>query len=359
MYNKKEIENMRLRILIIDDDEISGSLAKHILRQSGFLCRNVLSGREGLEAAVNHPPNLILLDKRMPEMDGLETMKLLSDNPVTMDIPVVFLTAEDDHTNELTCLEAGAADFIRKPFVPEIMVQRISRIIEWNRLRRELQKMVQERTTELVRSEQHSRNLSDQIIYALAAAVDAKDEYTNGHSLRVAEYARKISARIGKSEEYQENIYYMGLLHDIGKIGIPDEIIHKTSKLTDEEYATIKEHPTIGANILDQIREMPELSIGAHYHHERYDGRGYPEGISGDDIPEQARILAVADSYDAMTSKRTYHNVKPQEFARSEIQKGRGTQFDPLMADAMLELIDEDKDFMMNDGGETEDGREQ
>ena len=139
----------------------------------------------------------------------------------------------------------------------------------------------------------------------------------------------------------------MGLLHDIGKIGIPDEIIQKNSKLTDEEYNTIRMHPVIGAKILDTIEEMPQLAIGARYHHERFDGKGYPDGLKGFGIPEQARILAVADSYDAMTSKRTYQDITPQSFARSEIEKGKGTQFDPDIADAMLAIIDEDTEFRM------------
>ena len=139
----------------------------------------------------------------------------------------------------------------------------------------------------------------------------------------------------------------MGLLHDIGKIGIPDEIIHKNSRLSDEEYLKIREHPVIGAKILETIEELPQLAIGARYHHERYDGKGYPDGLAGSDIPEQARILTVADSYDAMTSKRTYQDVTPQSFARSEIEAGKGTQFDPLIADAMLALIDEDTEFKM------------
>ena len=154
-----------------------------------------------------------------------------------------------------------------------------------------------------------------------------------------------IAELLEKEDDYKEELYYMGLLHDIGKIGIPDEIIHKSSGLTDEEYQTIRQHPVIGAHILETIEEMPHLSIGAHYHHERFDGTGYPDGLHGYEIPEQARILAVADSYDAMTSTRTYHGVKPQDYARSEIEKGRGTQFDPVMADAMLQLIDNDVDF--------------
>ncbi|MBQ1604754.1 MAG: HD-GYP domain-containing protein, partial [Lachnospiraceae bacterium] len=176
-----------------------------------------------------------------------------------------------------------------------------------------------------------------------------KDNYTKGHSGRVAQYAKEIAQRYGYDEKQQEQIFMMGLLHDVGKIGVPDEVINKPGRLTDEEFARIKEHPVIGHKILSNIREMPELSVGARCHHERYDGRGYPEGIAGEDICEEARIIAVADAYDAMTSNRSYRGVLPQEKVRAEIEKGKGSQFDPRFADIMLEMIDQDKDYLMRD----------
>ena len=141
----------------------------------------------------------------------------------------------------------------------------------------------------------------------------------------------------------------MGLLHDVGKIGIPDAIINKPAKLTEEEFAIIKEHPKKGAQILEHIIDMPELSVGAKWHHERYDGRGYPDGLSGIAIPEEARIIAVADAYDAMSSRRSYRDIIAQEKVRSEIVNGKGTQFDPYFADIMLEMIDEDKEYLMRE----------
>ncbi|MBR1634842.1 MAG: response regulator [Lachnospiraceae bacterium] len=347
MYQKKEIQRAGYRILIIDDDKISCNLTSAVLREHGFKTDSAQSGADGILLAKEKSPDLILLDKQMPQMDGFETNTRLKQDAQTSVIPVVFLTGMDDHENEIRCFEEGAEDFIRKPFVPEVMVQRLMRIIEHTAMLKDLDYIVSERTSELREEEASRRRLSDQIIYALAGAVDAKDEYTNGHSQRVADYAVRIADLLGKDEDYKEELYYMGLLHDIGKIGIPDDIIHKDSKLTDEEYATIRQHPVIGAHILDTIEEMPHLAIGAHYHHERFDGRGYPDGLEGYEIPEQARILAVADSYDAMTSTRTYHDVKPQDYARTEIKNGSGTQFDPVMANAMLKLIDEDVDFEM------------
>ena len=187
------------------------------------------------------------------------------------------------------------------------------------------------------------------VVASLADAIDAKDAYTNGHSRRVAEYSKEIAKRFGYDENAQSKVYMMGLLHDVGKIGVPDAVINKTGKLTDEEFEMIKAHPGIGSRILENIREMPELSAGARWHHERYNGRGYPDGLAGKDIPEEARIIAVADAYDAMSSNRSYRNTLPQEVIRGEIEKGKSGQFDPTFADIMLAMIDEDKDYNMRD----------
>lgn len=192
-------------------------------------------------------------------------------------------------------------------------------------------------------------NFSRQLIHALAKTIDAKDQYTNGHSERVARYARMLAAEMGKDILEQEEIYNIGMLHDIGKIGIPEEIINKTTKLTDEEYNIIKTHPLIGAGILENISEIPDIATGAKWHHERYDGKGYPDGLKGEEIPEIARIIGVADAYDAMASNRSYRKALPQEAVRSEIEKGKGTQFDPRIASLMLKLIDEDKEYCMKE----------
>ncbi len=182
-----------------------------------------------------------------------------------------------------------------------------------------------------------------------AGAIDAKDTYTNGHSTRVEEYSRKIAGRAGMSREFQNDIYIIGLLHDVGKIGIPDAIINKPAKLTEEEYSVIKKHPVLGAKILENIAEFPNLRTGARWHHERYDGKGYPDGISGKDIPLEARIIAVADAYDAMSSRRSYRDVLPQTKVYEEVKKGKGTQFDPVFAEIMMTMIEEDTDYRMRE----------
>ena len=208
-----------------------------------------------------------------------------------------------------------------------------------------LEKEVDRKTKEI-------RKLLVQSMNTLSNAVDAKDYYTNGHSIRVAEYSRLLAQRLGLSKERQEEIYYAGLLHDIGKIRVPDSIIKKEGKLTDEEYEYIKLHPVSGYHILKEISASSDIAIGAKYHHERYDGKGYPNGLEGENIPEIARILGVADAYDAMSSNRCYRKALPQDVVRAEMVKGRGTQFDPNIADIMLDIIDEDKDYRLKQNDE-------
>ena len=208
---------------------------------------------------------------------------------------------------------------------------------------------VEKKTQEVTAQHEKLEKISRQIATTLSGAIDAKDTYTNGHSTRVAEYSREISRRAGFSEEVQDEIYMMGLLHDVGKIGIPDAIINKPAKLTDEEYSIIQKHPVTGAKILKNITEFPKLSTGARWHHERYDGKGYPDGIAGEEIPTEARIIAVADAYDAMSSRRSYRDVLPQAKVREEVEKGKGTQFDPVFAEIMLSMIDEDRDYQMRE----------
>lgn len=211
----------------------------------------------------------------------------------------------------------------------------------------ELEKRVAEQTEELREQEKITKEIFVQTVTALSEAVDAKDRYTSGHSKRVAEYAQMLAAKMGKSDEEQEEIYRAGLLHDVGKIRVPVEIINKTGKLTDEEFNIIKIHPVTGYHILRGIPGGSYIAAGAKFHHERYDGNGYPNGLSGENIPEVARILGVADAYDAMTSNRSYRKALPQEVVRGEIAKGKGTQFDPEIAELMLQLIDEDTDYTM------------
>lgn len=314
-------------ILVVDDDAENLQMANHILSKEKMRVSCLESGKDAVQFMQENRPDLILLDLHMPGMDGFETIAAIRENEYAADIPVIFLTADDDSAMETRGLEAGAVDFIKKPFVPEVLLLRVRHIIELV----SLQKMVR------------------QTVRALSGAIDAKDTYTNGHSKRVADYSKEIARRAGLSEKIQNDIYVMGLLHDVGKIGVPNEIINKPTRLTEEEYGIIKSHPVMGAEILQNITEFPGFVIGARWHHERYDGKGYPDGIAGEDIPLEARILAVADAYDAMTSKRSYRGSMLQKLVRAEVEKGKGTQLDPAFADIMVSMIDDDVDYQMRE----------
>lgn len=344
---EERVEELPL-ILVVDDDAMNLRIAEKMLNGQ-FYAASVDSGEKALDFLKDRHPDLILLDLHMQGMDGFEVMKQIQADDSYRSIPVIFLTADDDRDTEVRCFKEGALDFITKPFVADIMIQRVSRILQLDRLQKNLQQEVEKQTWKAEERRRKVERMSLQIMRTLAGTIDAKDKYTNGHSVRVAEYAREIARRVGKSEKEQEDIYYMGLLHDIGKIGIPDEIINKTSRLTDEEYEIIKSHPVIGSDILKNISELPNIGIGARWHHERYDGKGYPDRLKGEKIPEVARMIGVADAYDAMTSKRSYRDVLPREIVRSEIEKGKGSQFDPYFADVMLAMIDEDTEYRMHE----------
>ena len=194
-----------------------------------------------------------------------------------------------------------------------------------------------------------AQRLFEETATAFVNAIDAKDTYSQGHSTRVAKYAKMIAKEAGRSDEECEQIYFAALLHDVGKLEIPENILSKKGKLSEAEYDIMKGHSKFGSEILSSIVDYPYLSIAAKYHHERYDGKGYPEKLKGDDIPEIARIIAVADAYDAMTSDRSYREAKQQQIVREEIVKGTGTQFDPKFAKIMLHLIDLDSEFEMKE----------
>ena len=221
--------------------------------------------------------------------------------------------------------------------------------------RQELKEKLDAYVSEMEETDNKLKSLTTEVIEALASAIDAKDTYTHGHASRVAEYSRKLAELNGKSKKECDEIYYAALLHDVGKIGVSDSIITKNGKLTLDEYEQIKKHTVLGTQILQRISEFPYLSTGAVSHHERYDGTGYPAGMKGTDIPEAARIISVADAYDAMSSKRSYRDPIPQQIVREEIVKGIGTQFDPEYARLMLHLIDVDTEYEMRERQENTD----
>ena len=335
-------------VLVVDDSGLNLRVAMNILKEYfDVTCAN--SGSAAFEVIKKQIPDLILLDYHMPVMDGFQFIEKLREIEEYKDIPIIMLTADNDRDTEVRGFQAGVMDFIAKPFVNEIMIQRVGRILELSRLQKNLESEVKIQTKKAEERRNQVEKLSEEVMKTLANTIDAKDPYTNGHSLRVAKYSKEIAKRAGKSKAEQKEIYQMALLHDIGKIGVPDDIINKDSRLTDEEYAAIRKHPAIGSDILKTIEEIPDIMIGARWHHERYDGHGYPDGLAGTEIPEIARIIGVADAYDAMTSKRSYRNILSQEVVRGEIKRGKCTQFDPVFADIMIAMIDEDIKYTMRE----------
>ena len=329
-------------VVVVDDDRTNLLLAENILSKRGMKVTTLSSGQALLDMLEKQKPDLILLDMMMPDPDGVETFRLMKERYADATPPVIFLTANDNEGSEARCLELGAMDFLKKPFLPDVLALRVNHTLELIYLQRNLSEAVARKT-------QENESLSLHVVQTLAETIDAKDKYTNGHSSRVAAYAREISRRYGYTLKQQEDLYMMGLLHDVGKIGIPDSVINKPAKLTEEEYAIIKTHPVMGSRILEKISEMPKLAVGARWHHERYDGTGYPDGLAGKNILEEARIIAVADAYDAMTSRRSYRDVLSRDKVISEIEKGKWTQFDPEFAEIMLQMIAEDPDYTMRE----------
>ncbi|MBQ9378055.1 MAG: response regulator [Schwartzia sp.] len=336
----------RPQLLAVDDDNMNLMMISRAFQAEADVA-TALSGPEAISWLASNEADLVMLDYRMPVMDGFDVLRILKKNPRTADIPVIILTADISVELEAKGFIEGAIDFVRKPFIPDVMRQRVRRVLRYEYLQDHLEQEVKRQTALAEKRLEDSQELFRQMAVALAKTIDAKDAYTHGHSERVANYARMIAKRAGDDEEAQERIYYMGLLHDIGKIGVAGTIINKTSRLDDDEFHSIQSHPIIGAEILSTISQFPDLSVGARSHHERYDGKGYPDKLAGEAIPRAARIIAVADTYDAMTSSRSYRKGLPQDAARAEIEKGKGTQFDPQFADLMIALIDDDKDFTM------------
>lgn len=324
---------MKKIILIVDDDRMTLSTAQKLL-ENDYKVVAVNSGKQAYKYLERHVPDLILLDINMPEISGFEVMKRLQQEKKWCKIPVIFLTADRSSDTEVECFSMGACDFISKPFEPQIMMSRIKSTIELDEYRRDLQRRLDEKTKEMER-------ITIQAIMTIANTVDAKDDYTKGHSMRVAAYAEMVAQRLGWSEEEIQNIYYVAMLHDVGKIGVPDAVLNKPFRLTDVEFRLIKGHTIMGAEILKDFKMFPNISMGAKYHHERYDGKGYPEGLKGESIPLVARVIGLVDSYDAMTSNRVYRSRLQDEAVMNELRKGKGTQWDPDLVDIFIELIEE------------------
>lgn len=322
-------------ILVVDDSQTNLQMIRSVLGHQYVLLLAV-SGEMALRYAEKKAVDLVLLDLAMPGMDGRETLLALRALPSCASVPIIFLTASRDQTVEVECLRLGACDFITKPFAPEVLTTRIARVMELEGYRQDLMGKLQEKTQEL-------ETVVLQSITAIAAALDAKDEYTKGHSERVAYYADALALGLGWAERERVALQRVALLHDVGKIGVPDALLNKPAPLSDDEFEIFKQHTTIGGNILRSLTSAGDISLGACAHHERYDGKGYPLGIGGESIPDVARIICIADAYDAMTTDRCYRPRLPLEDAKNRLLQGARTQFDPDLVQLFAQLLEESR----------------
>ncbi len=279
-------------------------------------------------------PDLILLDTMIGEQAWKEIAHAITAEPGTETIPIIFIDAAGERKQVEKGFRMGCADYVRKPFEPDIMRSKISTQIELHGYRHKMEEMLAAERRKVI-------EVTLEAITAIAKTEEAKDSYTNAHSERVADISVKIARKLGWDEERIEKLRYQALLHDIGKIGIPDRILNKHRNLTDKEYEVMKQHVKIGADILRNLSTVEGLEEGALYHHERWDGKGYLSGKKGTEIPEAARIIAVADAYDAMSFERIYRDKLDESYVVEEIKRGRGSQFDPQMADMLLAVLDE------------------
>lgn len=341
------------RILVVDDEERNLRLMEAILLPLGYDIRFARDGKQAVQRAGTDRADLILLDIMMPKMDGFEAARALKADNDTRSIPIVMVTALQDVTDRVKALEAGADDFLSKPVDKTEVRARVASLLKvkayndhMRHYQTELESQVTERTKELKKAFDKVKSVSLEAIFRLTRAAEYKDEDTGDHIQRMSNYSAVIARAMGLEDQVTETILYTAPMHDIGKIGIPDHILLKPGTLTPDEWTIMKQHTLIGARILEgsDTEALRMGEIVALTHHEKWDGTGYPRGLNGKDIPLAGRIVAIADVFDALTSKRPYKDPFSLEKSYDIIKQGRGTHFDPEVVDAFFasekELLD-------------------
>ncbi len=329
------------RCLVVDDEPRLRQILVRVMRADGFIVDEASNGYEAITQMEAHPSTLILTDIEMPKMDGFSLLRELRSR--WPDAAVMMISGNGDVQTAVSCLSVGALDYLTKPFHLEEVRARITSVLERRRLvleNREYQTRLEQKV------QAQARRIEQQFlggVQALAEALEAKDPYTHGHSVRVSQYATVIARRLALPANVVRAVTLGGRLHDIGKIGVREEILTKPARLTPEEYAHVMTHPIVGWRILSaMVIDQPELLNIVRHHHERMDGAGLPDGLMGLDIPLEARIVSVADSFDAMTSGRRYRDdggkLLPE--ALKELRRCAGTQFDADCVTAFLEAIE-------------------
>jgi putative two-component system response regulator len=326
-------------LLIVDDTPENIDVLRGIL-SADYTVKIANSGHLALKIVAAQPPDLILLDVMMPGMDGYEVCRQLKANEATRHIPVIFVTALGEAEDESLGFELGAADYIVKPVSPPIVRARVRAHLALSDQRHGLEQMVAERTGDLERSNRQLEKTHLIMLQQLGRAADYRDNETGMHIVRVGNFSKLLALASGFLEAQAELLMYASMMHDIGKIGVPDHILLKPGKLTAEEFEVIKTHPAIGAEIIGEhdaevLKMARQIALG---HHEKWNGQGYPHGLSGTDISLVARIVAIVDVFDALTCVRPYKRAWPIEDALALIEKEAGQHFDPELTKMFLNM---------------------
>ena len=342
-------------ILVVDDTPDNLMLMSELLKDY-YKIKVANSGMKALKIAQSDtPPDLILLDVMMPDLDGYEVCKQLKTNPQTRHIPIIFLTAKSDVTDETKGLELGAIDYITKPINPAIVMARVKTHLDMKMMQDFLRNQNHFLEAEIEKRTREVAAIQDVTIHAMASLAETRDNETGNHIRRTQNYVRILAQKLRYHPRFShfldddkmiEILFKSAPLHDIGKVGIPDNILLKPGRFEPEEFEIMKTHPALGRSAILHAEyelgiEVPFLKYAkeiAYAHQEKWDGSGYPLGLSGDDIPISARLMAIADVYDALISRRVYKEGMPHEKAVGIIVEGRGHHFDPDMVDAFIEL---------------------
>lgn len=320
-------------VLIVDDEPSIRDIIKSILSEEGYNLVFARNGKEALEKAAEVTPDLVLLDVMMPVMDGFEVCRRLRSDPFLSEVPIIMITTLGDRDSRLRGIETGADDFVTKPFDLFELQTRVKTISRLNRYR----KLLDERDN-LKRANIELNKAYDSTLEGWAIALELRDAETKGHSQRVTDITLRLARKIGIKEDELVNAYRGALLHDIGKMGIPDSILLKPGPLNDEEWEIMHQHPVYAYRLLSPIDYLrPALDI-PYCHHEKWDGTGYPRGLKGEQIPLVARIFTVVDVWDALSSYRPYRPALPEEQVYIYLQEQVGISFDPEMVDVFLLL---------------------
>lgn len=308
-------------VLVVDDEDANLRLLTRLLEREGYTVSRARTGQQALDQVARQHPDVVLLDVMMPGLNGFDTCRALKRRPDTRLIPVVLVTALQSSSDRLEGIDAGADDFLTKPFsAPELRA----------------------RVRSLLRIKRYTDDLesADDVIRSLALTIEARDSYTDGHCQRLAAYATALGRRLELNDEDLETLERGGFLHDIGKVGIPDSILLKQGPLTADEYTVIKQHPVIGDRLCGSMRSLARVRSIVRHHHERLDGSGYPDSLSGGNVPLLAQIISIVDLFDAMTTERPYQHAQPPERACEELEREAGVRWRaPALVSAFVDLV--------------------